>query len=327
MDVHIFAGSENGAVLDGVVRCETCGAWFAIDDGLLDLSPPALQDPSDRASFRSRFAHQLAGIGIAPGLDANANPVAEFEPQMEQRRHFDAFADSEAQSYHLYALQPFWQAVDEMTFSRWSDRLPPGSNLLDIGCANGRSSFYWARKGVAVTGFDISKKLIRQAIDKARAEGLADHTTFFVADGRRPPLKHGCFDNVLTYGVLHHLPEPGAICREIQKLLASEGTHFGSENNRTFFRGIFDALMKLAPLWHEQAGEQPLISRSNLQDWVGGLPVRMESRTMVYLPPHLCNWLGKRMSGHLLRVTDGLAARIPMLREQGGLLMFEIQKV
>jgi hypothetical protein len=47
---------------------------------------------------------------------------------------------------------------------------------------------------------------------------------------------------------------------------------------------------------------------------------------MVYLPPHLCNWLGERVSDHLLRLTDRLAGSIPRLREQGGLLVFEIQK-
>ena len=326
--LHIFRASETpGAVADGLLVCGRCGAWYPIDDHLLDLEPAGLQDESDRAAFSSRFQAELDAIGLPPGAEGEAGAGSgDFEAQRKQRRHFDAFAENEALSYHRYALQPFWRAVDEMTFSRWSPRIRPGSHLLDIGCANGRSSFYWARRGVAVTGFDISKKLIRQAIQTARAEGVADHTTFFVADGRRPPLKDESFDNALTYGVLHHLPEPGAVCRQIQKVLVQRGTHFGSENNRTVFRGIFDALMKVTPLWREEAGEEPLISLTMVRAWIDGLPVHLEARTMVYLPPHLCNWLGERLSDHLLRLTDRLAGSIPRLREQGGLLVFEIQR-
>jgi len=326
--LHVFQPSETaGAVRDGVLVCDRCGAWYPIDDHLLDLEPRVLQDESDRAAFCSRFKSELEKIGLPLCADGSAEEGrGDFEAQRKQRKHFDALADSGASSYHNYALQPFWVAVDKITFSRWNQWIPPGSHLLDVGCANGRSSFHWARRGVIVTGFDISKKLIRQAVQTARAEGLGDRTTFFVGDGRHPPLKDASFDNALTYGVLHHLPEPGPACREIQRVLVPGGTHFGSENNRSFFRGLFDAMMKLLPLWHEEAGEQPLISQLMLRAWTEGLPVQIQARTVVYLPPHLCNWLGERASYRLLRMTDGLGAGIRPLREEGGLLVFEIQK-
>jgi SAM-dependent methyltransferase len=286
-----------------------------------------LKEQPERAAFRSRFKAVLDKIGLSGRADSASNSeTADFDAQRKQRTYFDSFAENQSLSYHGYALQPFWRAVDEITFSRWSRRIRPGSHLLDLGCANGRSSFYWARRGVIVTGFDISKKLIRQAIETARAEGLGGGTTFFVGDGRHPPFKDESFDQVLTYGVLHHLPAPGSACREIQRVLVKGGTHFGSENNRSVYRGVFDALMKLMPLWHEEAGEEPLLSQRMLRAWTDELPVHIDTHTMVYLPPHLCNWLGDRVSRRLLRMTDGLGARIGPLREQGGLLVFEIQK-
>ena len=328
LTLHVFRDSDTaGAVRDGVLLCERCGEWYPIDEHVLDLEPLGLQDASDRAAFSSRFKAELEKIGLPARADPEDNPQSvDFAAQLKQRKHFDAFAESEAQSYHNYALQPFWRVVDHITFSRWSQWIRPGSHLLDVGCANGRSSFYWARRGVIVTGFDISKRLIRQAIETARAEGLEDRTTFLVSDGRHPPFKDESFDNILTYGVLHHLTEPGAACREIQRMLVKKGTHFGSENNRSIFRGVFDAMMKLLPLWHEEAGEQPLISRRMLREWMNGLPVHIEAHTVVYLSPHLCNWLGERVSYRLLRMTDRLGAKIRPLSEQGGLLVFEIQK-
>jgi ubiquinone/menaquinone biosynthesis C-methylase UbiE/uncharacterized protein YbaR (Trm112 family) len=326
--LHVFrAGDAAGAVRDGVLVCELCGAWYSIDDHLLDLETLALQDESDRAAFASRFKVDLEKIGIPLASDAKVAAESEdFEAQRKQRTHFDALADSGASSYHNYALQPFWRAADQITFSRWDQWILAGSDLLDVGCANGRSSFHWARRGVGVTGFDISKRLIRQAIQTAHTEGLGDHTTFFVADGRHPPFKDESFNSILTYGVLHHLPEPGSACREIQRVLTKGGTHFGSENNRSFFRGVFDAMMKWMPLWHEEAGEQPLISGGMLREWLDGMPVHIDTHTVVYLPPHLCNWLGERVSHGLLRMTDRLGASIGPLREQGGLLVFEAQK-
>lgn len=322
MVLHVFQASEPaGVVRDGTLVCDLCGAWYPIEDYVLDLVPPGLQEESDRAAFCSRFKAELEQMGLSPDMDGEDSASEEFEAQWKQRQHFDAFEESAS-----FGLQPFWRVLAEMTFSRWSEWIRPGSHLLDVGCANGRCSFYWVRRGVTVTGFDVSKKLIREAIQTARAEGVADRTTFFVGDGRRPPLKNESFDNALTYGVLHHLPEPGAVCQQIQRVLVRGGTHFGSENNRTVFRGIFDALMKVAPLWREEAGEQPLISLTMLRAWTDGLPVHIKARTMVYLPPHLCNWLGERVSDHLLRLTDRLAGSIPGLREQGGLLVFEIQK-
>lgn len=321
--LHVFQASETaGAVRDGVLVCDRCEAWYSIDDHLLDLEPPGLRDESVRSAFRSAFRDEFEKIGLTQSADgATGTETGNFEAQWKQRQHFDASSESD------WGLQPFWRALSEITLSRWSENVRPESHLLDVGCANGRCSFYWVRQGVIVTGFDVSRNLIRQAIQTAQSEGLADRTTFFVGDGRHPPLKNESFDNAMTYGVLHHLPEPGAACREIQRVLVKGGTHFGSENNRSLFRGVFDALMKLAPIWHEEAGEQPLMSRAMLHAWTEGLPVQIEARATVYLPPHLCNWLGMRASYRLLQVSDGLAARIPGLREQGGLLVFKIQKV
>src|SRR5712692_333938 len=143
--LSVFRASETaGAVRDGVLVCNLCGAWYPIDDHLLDLAPSGLQDESDLATFCSRFQAEVGKIGLRRYVDGKTGAVTEdFEAQRKQRQHFDAFAESEALSYHRYALQPFWRAVDEMTFARWSQWIRPGSHLLDVGCANGRSSFYW----------------------------------------------------------------------------------------------------------------------------------------------------------------------------------------
>jgi hypothetical protein len=92
------------------------------------------------------------------------------------------------------------------------------------------------------------------------------------------------------------------------------------------FRGIFDLLMKLKPLWTEEAGEEPLISKSMIQEWNKGIPVQITCSTNVFFPPHLFNLVGERIARPLLAATDRLFSSIPGLGRQGGLVVFEIQK-
>lgn len=301
--------------------------WYPIDNHLLRLEPTGLQDVAHRSAFLSRFNSETLSLGLSSEVRDQKDSSGDLEAQRKQRQHFDAWALSAGSDYFGYASQPFWRAVDAITFSRWHREMRSGSHLLDIGCANGRSSLYWARNGSLVTGFDISVPLVQQAIETAHAEGLGDRVTFFVADGERLPLKSETFENVLTYGVLHHLPAPRVVTREIQRILVSGGTHFGSENNQSIFRRLFDVLMKLLPLWHEEAGEQPLISPDMLRTWLDGLPAQIETRTTVFVPPHVCNWLGERTSVRLLVLTDRIASAVPWVRKQGGLMMFEVRKI
>ena len=156
-------------------------------------------------------------------------------------------------SYCDYETTPFWTAADRAAFGRWREQIEPGAWLLDIGCANGRSAFRLIESGVTVVGFDISKKMVRHAIERAKRESRQRVTTFLVADGNAPPFVQSSFDYALTYGVLHHLPNPAVACRQIQRILKPGGTYFGSENNKSIFRGIFDLLMRFVPLWTEEA--------------------------------------------------------------------------
>src|SRR5687768_17673569 len=52
-------------VLNGVVTCAGCGAWYRLEDGLLELLVPSLQDSSRRASFRARFTDRWHGWDTA----------------------------------------------------------------------------------------------------------------------------------------------------------------------------------------------------------------------------------------------------------------------
>jgi ubiquinone/menaquinone biosynthesis C-methylase UbiE len=183
-----------------------------------------------------------------------------------------------------------------------------------------------AGTGATIVGCDISKKLIAQAIAHARRNGTRARTTFLVADADTLPFRDETFDIVLTYGALHHLPDPARTCRDIQRIVRPGGVHLGSENNKTALRPLFDLLMKVKQLWVEEAGEQPLISESMIRQWTAGSQPIVHCRTSVFVPPHLVNLLGERIGGALLGATDAMGGVLPFVRRNGGLLVFEIER-
>ena len=299
--------------------CESCRSWFPIEDGILELLPPGLAYAEDRARFWASHAKELSGLGLA--AEAPAGDAAHAEEVRRQQEHFDWYADNETQTYDAYEATPFWRAADRIAFSDWRSRVRPGGRLLDVACAQGRSTLPWMDLDLDILAFDISKRLVRQARDRLRRCGGRARVELCVADGSRFPFVSDRFDHVVTYGVLHHLPDPAEACRQIARVLKTGGTYFASENNKTFLRGAFDALQKVWPLWHEEAGAEPLISEEDLRRWLRPHGFAVTTRTSVFLPPHLVNLLGRRAGAAALDATDRLLRAVPRLGRQGGLVL------
>jgi ubiquinone/menaquinone biosynthesis C-methylase UbiE len=293
-----------------------------VEDEILELVKPSLLYADDCAAFVSRFRGSLQPLGLELSETSNGGVSA----QQLQRRHFDWYAQNEDQTYNAYQKSPFWVAFDAATFAAWSVQIQPGGIILDVGCADGRSCFPFVNRGNTIIGFDISKALVRQAITRATTANAQASTTFFVSDASVLPFRDNTVDYIVIYGVLHHVPNPRATCREVYRILKPGGVYLGSENNVSMFRGIFDLLMKLKPIWKEEAGDQPLISCEHIQQWLQDLPILFSCRSSVFLPPQLLNLLGHRNAAGALALSDKLCTAVPGLREQGGLIVFEVRK-
>lgn len=323
LEALTFADGAAGHIKHGALACRGCGSWYPIEDELLELVNPELFYGKDYVAFVDRFAGDLQRSGLAP---LAPRPELDLSAQFLQRRHFDWYAENPEQTYNAYQNSPFWTAFDSETFRAWKRLLTPGGVILDVGCADGRSCFPFIDGGNTVVGMDISKALVRRAIDRAARANAQSSTSFFVADATALPLREASVEYVVIYGVLHHVPNPAATCRETQRVLKPGGIYFGSENNVTIFRKVFDLLMKLRPIWREEAGEQALISQRNITEWMEGVPVSFSCRSSVFLPPHLVNMFGHRAARVALAASDKLFRLIPGLRDQGGLIVFEARK-
>ncbi len=76
-----------------------------------------------------------------------------------------------------------------------------GPTVLDVGCGTGDNAIYLARRGLDVTGVDLSSAAIARARDRARSAG-AD-VRFRVLDALRLPALGERFATILDFGLFH----------------------------------------------------------------------------------------------------------------------------
>jgi ubiquinone/menaquinone biosynthesis C-methylase UbiE/uncharacterized protein YbaR (Trm112 family) len=324
LELASFSESDPHRVRDGVVWCTKCKGWYPVEDELLEFLTGDLVYFEDREKFAEKYSSQLSGLGLA-----SEKPIRQDrseKPQHIQQAHFDWYADNADQSYSDYEKTPFWLGADRLAFDNWRKEIREGSWLLDIGCAQGRSTFKFMDLPINILGMDISKKLIRQAIRRYREGGFSAKATFIAGDASRLPVANACLDFVLIYGVLHHLPDPGRTCKEVGRILKNGGVYFGSENNVTVFRKLFDLLQKIFPIWSEVAGPEALISKKFLTESFCDTGVRLTTRTSVFLPPHVVNFFSLNAAHRMLRRTDALLGKIPFLKSNGGLIIVRGEK-
>ncbi len=322
LHLETYATAADDDVREGVVWCEVCRTWYPIEDGLLDMLLGGLAYVEDRARFWQTHQTKLSGLGLKPD-EAPVN-TAEYALQRTQQEHFDKYSgNGQIQYLSDFEQKPFWVAADKIANDPWREQIQQDTWLLDVGSANGRSTFKMADLDVHIIGFDVSKQMIRQAIERYRQGNYRARISFFAADATQFPLKAAMFDYVLIYGVLHHLPSPGETCREVARVLKSGGLYFGHENNQTLFRPFFEFLQKVYPIWHEEAGPEALISPARLHAWFSNTGVQLEMKTSVFVPPHLVNLTTFAMGYRLLQSTDKLAQAIPILKENGGVILIQ----
>ncbi len=329
---HEFVRGEENHIGTGILLCEGCGAWYPIENDVLELVPVALIYADGMADFAARYASQLTVLGCrlqtpqSNGAD-RTNDKSPNAAQLQQREHFDEYAAQSNPNLADYTLFPIWRVASDRFLRIWRSALSmPGGWILDVGCGTGIHSLPLADQ-YNIIGFDISKKAVCKASEDARRRGLMAATTFFVGDATFLPFKGGTFDYAQTIGSLHHLPDPSQRIRDILRILVAGGTYFGVENNKSMFRWIFDLMMKAKPLWVELAGAEPLMSHRIIEAWMAGLNARLTSETSVFLPPHFLNLLEPALAARLLEISDQFCSFIPGLRNHGGQILFKIQKL
>lgn len=112
-----------------------------------------------------------------------------------------AVYDQIAQSY-AHAVQEF---APETERKRFVSLLANGGSVLDLGCAAGRDSIWFASRGLKPTGVDLSENLL--AIARERAPDI----DFLRQDIRKLDFPDDSFDGIWACAVLLHLSRSEAL--------------------------------------------------------------------------------------------------------------------
>jgi len=103
------------------------------------------------------------------------------------------------------------------------EKLRDGAAVADIGCGHGASAVVMAQAypKAHVSGFDFHPPSVDTARNRAEEAGVADRTTFEVADAKSYP---GRYDLICFFDCLHDMGDPIGIARYAREHLEPDGT-------------------------------------------------------------------------------------------------------
>jgi ubiquinone/menaquinone biosynthesis C-methylase UbiE len=139
-------------------------------------------------------------------------------------------------------------ASDFLTFA---DALPLVSTqarmqLLDVGCGTGQIPLELVRRRpFQITAIDLAEHMLALGRRNVAAAGVADAITFNRVDARRLPYADGQFDAVISNSIVHHIPAPLEVLREMQRVVRPGGVLFVRDLLRPHDRTTLDRLVGL----------------------------------------------------------------------------------
>lgn len=98
-------------------------------------------------------------------------------------------------------------------------RVPPWSNVLDVATGTGAVARRLLEHGCTVTGLDQSPEMLRVA--RAR---LGERARFVEGRAERLPFDDASFDAVTFTYLLRYVEDPGAVLRELARVVRPGGT-------------------------------------------------------------------------------------------------------
>lgn len=125
---------------------------------------------------------------------------------------------------------------------------PEIKSVLEVGVGTG-ITLHKYRKDIAVTGIDISLKMLQKSQEKIELHGLTN-VTLAAVDAERPSFKDNSFDAVVAFHVVSVTPNPGRMMEEMKRVCKAGGTvfivnHFsGSSKPIAFLEKTFNPFAK-----------------------------------------------------------------------------------
>lgn len=131
-----------------------------------------------------------------------------------------ALFDAKAETYDDFCRTPvghFIDAVERDVLDRVAQPCP-GEIAVDLGCGTGSNAIWLMEKGLAVTGVDLSDRML--AVARRKASG---RIKFIQADLMRLPFSSDQFDLAICNVTLEFVQDPEAVLKEGIRVLKPGG--------------------------------------------------------------------------------------------------------
>jgi len=198
---------KDGEVLEGALKC-SCGKSFPIINSIPRVLPDNLMETVE-SRFPEFFSkHKEFFNGIRKG-SVSFESVKKEKTSKSFGFEWEKFSDMRGEWEKNFNF--YFEPADKNDFQN--------NIALELGCGNGRHTFYAAKLFKELISVDLSS-----AVDVAYLNNRQYKNTHFIqVDIYYLPFKDKFFDFVFCIGVLHHLPTPEEGFKKLVNLLNSGG--------------------------------------------------------------------------------------------------------
>lgn len=98
-----------------------------------------------------------------------------------------------------------------------------GKRVLEIGVGMGADFVRWGRNGAEAFGVDLTERAAGLTKKRLQDEGLENSCSVAIGDAEQLPFPDAAFDQIYSWGVLHHTPDTPAALQEAIRVLRPGG--------------------------------------------------------------------------------------------------------
>ncbi len=186
--------------------------------------------------------HALPGFWRAMGLVGATSQANRYQDNVD--RYFRSTVDHWRDVYATDGLSAtVYQMRREIVLNMFDKlRLPPTSQVLDVGCGTGFIAVGLAQRGVCVHAVDTVHAMIEQTRHLAQIMGVSSKVRTSLGNIRKLRFVSGSFDAALAIGVIPWLDNPRQGVHELARIVKPGGHVIIAADNHWALNNVLDPL-------------------------------------------------------------------------------------